>query len=581
MPTVTPAPSECSYAVGDAPAGDVAAPGGQFDVTITTSAGCAWTASSSSAFIATVGAASGSGSGTMRFAVAPNSDAARQGTVQVANRALTISQAAGAAVGCAFSIDPAQASVTSAGGAVFVTITRTSGANCSWISTSNDPFITIQSGAGGTDNGTTLLAVAANSGPARTGSAFIAGRLLTITQTAPSSHCAFAVTPTAVPVPAAGGSAQVAITITNGTNCAWTAQSSATFITIANASGMGSATVSFTVAANTGASRSGTLTIAGETVTVNQSGSGTSTGPVAMLSYQSEPGDYIGQGLSDTFTLNASQFQVQLNASQSELRFSVPPSGGTWWSLTLKSAGGTLAPGTYNQAARAPFAPAGAPGLDFSGSGRGCNRLTGRFLVQTAVFSGTDVQRFHARFEQHCEGGSTPLRGQIWIDAAGGAPPSLADFAAPAATPITQVAYTSEPGDFIGGGTSGSFTLAGLKFIAWAHSSRPAVEIRLQSASGLPTTNWSFDFSAASGTRLQPGTYTGATRYPFNSGVPGLSVSGNSTACGTVIGSFVVLEALYGPQGEVLRFHATFEQRCDGAAAALRGEVRILADPWR
>ena len=224
---------------------------------------------------------------------------------------------------------------------------------------------------------------------------------------------------------------------------------------------------------------------------------------------------------------------------------------------------------------------AGAPGLDFSGSGRGCNQLTGRFLVATAVFSGTQVQRFHARFEQHCEGWSVALRGQIWIDASGAMPPSLPGFpTSPAGT--TLATYAGDPGDFISGGQSGSLSLSGLKAMARAHSSRPAVEITFQTASGPPTTtHWNMSFDAGSGTRLQPGTYAGVTRYPFNSGVPGLSISGNFRVCSAVAGAFTVHEATYGPQGEVLRFHATFEQRCDGATAALRGEVRIFADPWR
>jgi hypothetical protein len=188
--------------------------------------------------------------------------------------------------------------------------------------------------------------------------------------------------------------------------------------------------------------------------------------------------------------------------------------------------------------------------------------------------------RFHARFEQHCEGYSTALRGQIWIDAAGAPPPPLADFPAPPATPVTMFTYTSDPGDFVGGGQSGSFTLSGQKFIAWSNAPR-GVRMTMQTESGVPTTFWNFSFSAASGTQLQPGTYTGATRDPFNSGVPGLDVSGNSHGCNTLTGSFVVHEVVYGWQGEVLRFHATFEQHCEGATPALRGELRIVADPWR
>jgi hypothetical protein len=253
---------------------------------------------------------------------------------------------------------------------------------------------------------------------------------------------------------------------------------------------------------------------------------------------------------------------------------------GTTWTLQLAAPSGSLAPGLYVNAARVPFQPAGQPGLAFFGDGRGCNRSTGRFLISEIDAGPSGVQRLHARFEQHCEGWSVALRGEIWIDAGGATPPPLPNFPAPPAG-TTLVTYAGDPGDFISGGQSSSLSLTGLKAIAWMSPNRPGVDITFQTASGAPTTSWSFSFSAASGTRLEPGTYTGATRHPFNSGVPGLSVSGNGRGCNTLTGSFVVLEAVYGPQGEVLRFHATFEQHCEGAAAALRGDVRIVADPWR
>jgi hypothetical protein len=56
--------------------------------------------------------------------------------------------------------------------------------------------------------------------------------------------------------------------------CAWTSQSNASWIAIVGAgSGSGNGTVSYTVAAYTGKpkKRSGTMTIAGQTVTVRQS----------------------------------------------------------------------------------------------------------------------------------------------------------------------------------------------------------------------------------------------------------------------------------------------------------------------
>jgi uncharacterized membrane protein YdcZ (DUF606 family) len=54
-------------------------------------------------------------------------------------------------------------------------------------------------------------------------------------------------------------------------NCAWTAVSNVPWITVTSgASGSTNGTTSFTVAANTGEERTGTLTVAGQTVSVTQ-----------------------------------------------------------------------------------------------------------------------------------------------------------------------------------------------------------------------------------------------------------------------------------------------------------------------
>jgi hypothetical protein len=371
------------------------------------------------------------------------------------------------------------------------------------------------------------------------------------------------------------------ITQTSGeATCKWAVQPQNSYIQLfGNGSGTGSGTSGVIVERNFGAARTGTVIVAGHTVTVTQQAGG-SGNPVAVLEFTSDPGDYVGQGQSQSYTLGPGQYQATLNGARSELRFTTP-FGGPGWNLSLNTAGGVaLAPGLFSPAYRATGAISANHGLDFSGNGRGCNVVNGRFVVATASFTALgDIQRFHARFEQHCEGWSAALRGTIWIDANGAMPTPIAGFPAAPSTPTTQFSYVSDPGDVVGNGQSRTFTLSGMKFLARQVPDRRGVEISMESTSG-PLTFWLIMFGAASGPALQPGTYAGATRYPFNSGVPGLSVTGG-TGCNTLTGSFVVHEAVYGPTGEVQRFHATFEQHCNGATPALRGEVRIVADPWR
>jgi uncharacterized protein (UPF0548 family) len=81
--------------------------------------------------------------------------------------------------------------------------------------------------------------------------------------------CSYTVTPTTRPVPVGGGNSTFSVATTAG--CTWTAVSQAGWITVTSgANGTGNGTVGFTAAPNTGAARSSTILIAGQTVSVTQ-----------------------------------------------------------------------------------------------------------------------------------------------------------------------------------------------------------------------------------------------------------------------------------------------------------------------
>lgn len=98
------------------------------------------------------------------------------------------------------------------------------------------------------------------------------GRVNFTIQAAP--QCSYSLSATSVTAPAAGMTASLNVTAPAG--CDWTATSNASWVTITSgASGTGNGAVQFTVAANTtAASRTGTLTVAGQTVTVTQAAAG-------------------------------------------------------------------------------------------------------------------------------------------------------------------------------------------------------------------------------------------------------------------------------------------------------------------
>ena len=175
----------------------------------------------------------------------------------------TISQA------CTYSIDPTSQSFGSGGGSGVVAVTAPPG--CGWTAQSNDAWLSITSGSSGSGDGTVSYTVAANpSSVPRSGTLTIAGETFTVNQEGVS--CSYSIDPTSAQAPAAGGTG--AVDVTAVADCPWTAQSNDAWLSITSgSSGSGDGTVTYAVAANpSGASRNGTLTIAGETFTVVQDG---------------------------------------------------------------------------------------------------------------------------------------------------------------------------------------------------------------------------------------------------------------------------------------------------------------------
>ncbi len=86
--------------------------------------------------------------------------------------------------------------------------------------------------------------------------------------------CAFTLDSSSVSIAAGGGSGTFGVTASSP-NCGWTATSNDPWITITSgASGTGPGSVAYTVAANSGADRVGTITAGGQTFTINQAGGG-------------------------------------------------------------------------------------------------------------------------------------------------------------------------------------------------------------------------------------------------------------------------------------------------------------------
>jgi hypothetical protein len=87
------AAAPCTYSIAPAEA-SIGAAGGSLSFSVTTLAGCSWSAASNAPWISVSSGASGTASGTVGLTIGANSGAARDGTVSVAGRTFTASQAA-------------------------------------------------------------------------------------------------------------------------------------------------------------------------------------------------------------------------------------------------------------------------------------------------------------------------------------------------------------------------------------------------------------------------------------------------------------------------------------------------------
>ena len=178
-------------------------------------------------------------------------------------------------------VTPTSVSVPSTGSPPS-TLSVVTGTSCPWTASSTASWITV-TGATGSGIGWVNYTVAANSASSsRTGTIIVAGLngSVTVTVNQAASSCVYTVTPTSFTVPSQGTTS--ALSVSSGTSCTWTAVSNASWITITSGgSGSGIGGVNFVVAANTGAARTGTLTVAGKTVTFSQAAGSGTTPPVA------------------------------------------------------------------------------------------------------------------------------------------------------------------------------------------------------------------------------------------------------------------------------------------------------------
>jgi hypothetical protein len=264
----------CVFAVSPTSA-DIPASGGRVTIQMRGHSACSWSASSDAGWARITSPVSGQGDGSIHVDVEANGGAARSARVVSAGMAVAIAQASGAPApppppppppACSYSIQPTGQTLPNGGGTGTIDVTTTAN-SCAWTAKSNVGWILITAGATGTGNGPVTFTVGANDGGSRTGTLSVAGHTFTVAQAGAS--CSYSINPSSAAVVVAGET--ITTSVATGPSCAWSSASHAGWIMIvAGGSGPGPGTVTLNIAANQGAARTGTATIAAQTFTVTQ-----------------------------------------------------------------------------------------------------------------------------------------------------------------------------------------------------------------------------------------------------------------------------------------------------------------------
>ena len=284
---VTQAGLACSYAVQPASFA-VEAAGGRFELAVSTAGECAWSASTNNSWI-DLQTTSGTGAAAAVFIVSRNDGAARNGSIRLAERVVSIAQAAvnetppppppapdppptqppptppppppppPPPAACTYTLTATPARVAAAGGSVRLDVSTRS--DCNWSAASPDAWLTVPPGQ---RSGTGFVTVTAGDNAVGTAS-------ISIAQDARAPVvCTYTLRPSRQSFDSSGGDLSIDVTVTNP-DCAWSASSPDPWISVPPDRRAGNGRVNAGVRANEGGDRTGRIDIGSASVAITQS----------------------------------------------------------------------------------------------------------------------------------------------------------------------------------------------------------------------------------------------------------------------------------------------------------------------
>jgi hypothetical protein len=289
------------------------------------------------------------------------------------------------------------------------------------------------------------------------------------------------------------------------------------------------------------------------------------------LYLQSDAGDTAGTGHTYLYT-NA---DTLMTLSNDGLSIHVDTKGNDNWTgnVLLPKAAGTPQTGYFSGLTRAPFADPATGGVEWIGTGGGCNTISGWVVIDKITLTAGAITALDMRFEQHCSGAAAALHGQLhWTqaDAASTAPTGPSSipatlWKAPASVVPSAGNYVYLENPWLG---NYLYLPSNAVLTAQQIGARFTLDVAGDKL-------WTGNFAGMQGlSQLAVGYYPGLHGYPFHNPLfGGLDWSGPSGLnCNTSDDWFVIDKIAY--SGTTLTsIDLRFEQKCDDIPVTMHGQL--------
>jgi hypothetical protein len=503
---VSQQPRPCTYEVR-ASSQSMSAEGGRGSIAVETLSGCSWTAASSAEWLR-VESTTGSGAGSVSFEAVRNTGTAREASITIGGRSVTIAQSATSGPNpiCTATVSPSTINAALAGTTQQVSVSIP--AACDWSASTNGNSWVSVSPSSGRGNGSVTVTVSRNTGAARAATLTVGNQSLAVNQVA-APTCTATIDSGSASFGAGGGQGRVRVNTPDG--CEWTVSNAPPWAPAAPDRGTGNGEVVYNVASNSSTSaRSATLTIAGRGHQISQAGAA----PTCTYTLQPTSQNFGAAATSGSFQVNTQDgctwsasasgfvstsssgtgtgtvnFTVQQNTSTSSRQTTISVGGQSFTVMQDAAAPSctyTLQPTSQN------FGAAATSGSFQVNTQDGCTWSASASGFVSTSSSGTGTGTVNFTVQQNT---STSAR-QTTVSVGGQSFTVMQDAAAPSCT------YTLQPTsqNFGAAATSGSFQVNTQNGCTWSASASGFVSTS-STGTGTGTVNFTVQQNTSTSSR--------------------------------------------------------------------------------